>query len=77
MIGLNLKQGDLYVALLSSIVALFSTMNREECVKQQIAFHAAQLEKFQAELATIQRDKGDQCDNIESESSRSAKRCRI
>jgi hypothetical protein len=60
LVGQHHGRGELYAALKSSIVILFSTVNREECVKQQMEYHTAiikehesKLKALQAELATI------------------------
>ena len=49
--------GEFYVAMLSSIVLLFSTMDRERCIQQEkknlIAQHEARLEELDNELAAI------------------------
>eukprot|EP00985_Skeletonema_marinoi_P021047 scaffold12694_cov141-Skeletonema_marinoi.AAC.5 len=53
-------QGELYAAVLSSIMTLFSTMNREKCIQQEREYHAAKaaehiakVEELDKELATI------------------------
>jgi len=53
-------QGELYAAVLSSIMTLFSTMNREKCIQQERDYHAAKaaehtakVEELDKELATI------------------------
>jgi len=33
--------GEFYTALSSSIVTLFSTVNRKKCIQQQMEYHAA------------------------------------
>eukprot|EP00984_Skeletonema_dohrnii_P003705 scaffold1279_cov124-Skeletonema_dohrnii-CCMP3373.AAC.6 len=47
-------EGELYVALRSSIVALFSTVDRKQCLQQQRAYHMAKLEAIGAEIAAIE-----------------------
>lgn len=37
LVGLNFGQGELFVALKSSIAGVISTVNRKECLKQRIA----------------------------------------
>jgi len=56
-------QGELYAAVLSSIMTLFSTMNREKCIQQKMEYHAAKiaehkakLEELDKELATIKKE---------------------
>ena len=58
-------QGELYTALKSSIAGVISTVNREQCLKQQrgyhnaiIAEHMAKVEAIDAELAAIEAEKG-------------------
>eukprot|EP00984_Skeletonema_dohrnii_P013690 scaffold5689_cov122-Skeletonema_dohrnii-CCMP3373.AAC.4 len=47
-------QGELYAALVPSIAALFSTMNKKQCLQQQKAYHEAKLEKIKAEIAILE-----------------------
>jgi len=56
-------QGELYAAVLSSIMTLCSTMNREKCIQQKMEYHAAKiaehkakLEELDKELATIKEE---------------------
>ena len=51
LIGQHQGQGELYVALKSSIAEVISTMDRKECIKQEMAYHRAKLEELGAELA--------------------------
>ena len=93
MIDKSHGQGELYIALLSSIMALFSTVNLEECIQQERAYHAAKaaehttkVEELDAKLAMMEEEEAARSvgvDNInhrrnrvESEESRSSKRCR-
>ncbi len=46
-------QGELYLALISSIAALFSTVNKKQCLQQQRAYHMAKLEEIEAEITAI------------------------
>eukprot|EP00984_Skeletonema_dohrnii_P015595 scaffold6773_cov115-Skeletonema_dohrnii-CCMP3373.AAC.5 len=53
-------QGELYAAVVSTIMTLFSTMNREKCIQQERDYHAAKaaehtakVEELDKELATI------------------------
>ena len=50
LIGQHHGQGELYVALKSSIAGVISTVNRKECIKEQMAYHRAKLEELGAEL---------------------------
>ena len=53
LVALHNGQGELYIALRSSIAGVISTVNRKECLKQQRADLKARLEAIQAEIATI------------------------
>ncbi len=63
-------QGELYVALKSTIVALFSTSNRKECLLQKREYHAtkeaehrAMKEELDAEIARIEESESSQNGN--------------
>ena len=63
MIDRSHGQGELYVALLSSIMALFSTVNLKECIQQERAYHAAKaaehttkVEELDAKLAMMEEE---------------------
>ena len=47
-------QGELFIALKSSIAGVISTVNRKECLKQQRAVLKARLEAIEAEIASIE-----------------------
>ena len=47
-------QGELYAALVPSIAALFSTVNKKQCLQQQKAYHEAKLENIKAEIAVLE-----------------------
>ncbi|KAK1746036.1 hypothetical protein QTG54_002643 [Skeletonema marinoi] len=51
LIGRHHDQGDLYLALKSSIMTLFSTVNMKKCIQQQRAYHAAIVAKHAAIVA--------------------------
>mmetsp|Transcript_16208 Transcript_16208/g.32626 ORF Transcript_16208/g.32626 Transcript_16208/m.32626 type:complete len:470 (+) Transcript_16208:202-1611(+) len=53
LIGRHHGQGELYLALKSSIMTLFSTMNMKKCIHQERAYHAAKVEELDAKLAAI------------------------
>ena len=53
LVGHSHGQGELYLALKASISGVTSTVNRKQCIEEQIAYHAAKLEELGAELATI------------------------
>ena len=70
-------QGELYAAVLSSIMTLFSTMNREKCIQQKMEYHAAKiaehkakLEELDKELATIKEAVAKNEDNVYSQSNK-------
>ena len=77
-------QGELYAAVLSSIMTLFSTMNREKCIQQKMEYHAAKsaeyeamaaghrtkLEELDKELATIKEAVAKNQDNAYSQSNK-------
>jgi len=67
-------QGELYVALKSSIAGVVSTVNRKQCLHQQRAYHKAKLEAIETEIAAIEAADGDVA-QVASES-RSSKRRR-
>lgn len=48
LIGERHGQEELYVALLSSIMSLFSTMNRERCILEEKEYHAAKAAEYAA-----------------------------
>jgi len=72
--GRHHGQGELYVALKSSIAGVISTVNRKQCLQQQRAYHKAKLEAIEAEIAAIEAADGDVA-QVASES-RSSKRRR-
>ena len=51
LVGRNLEQGELYVALKSSIAGLMSTVNRKQFLKQQRARHEAIIAQHRATIA--------------------------
>eukprot|EP00984_Skeletonema_dohrnii_P018871 scaffold8924_cov106-Skeletonema_dohrnii-CCMP3373.AAC.6 len=62
LIGQNHEQGELYVALSSSIIALFSTINRQRCIQQEKEYHAAKAAEH-AEIAAEHRAKVEELEN--------------
>ena len=68
-------QGELYIALKSSIAGVISTVNRRECIQQQRAYHATKLEQLDAELAAMD-DAARGAVEVESEEPRRSKRRR-
>mmetsp|Transcript_34445 Transcript_34445/g.50725 ORF Transcript_34445/g.50725 Transcript_34445/m.50725 type:complete len:457 (-) Transcript_34445:66-1436(-) len=74
LIGRRHGQGELYVALRSSIAGVISTVNRKQCLQQQrayfrakIAEYRAKAEEVEAEISTIEAAEGHVVD-IENES---------
>jgi hypothetical protein len=51
LIGRRHGQGDLYGALSSSIMTLFSTVNRKKCIQQERDYHAKMIAKHAAIIA--------------------------
>jgi len=47
-------QGELYVALLSSIAGVISTVNLKKCIQQERAYHAAKVEELDAKLSLME-----------------------
>eukprot|EP00984_Skeletonema_dohrnii_P016092 scaffold7070_cov73-Skeletonema_dohrnii-CCMP3373.AAC.1 len=74
LVGRHHGQGELYVALKSSIAGVVSTVNRKQCLQQRRAYHRAKLEAIEAEIAAIEAADGDVA-QVASES-RSSKRRR-
>ena len=73
-------QGELYVALKSSIMTLFSTVDEKKCIEQEREYHAtkeaehrAKKEELDAKLAAME---GMQGNDVDGESERSNKRRR-
>ena len=63
LIGRTHGLGELYVASLSTIVALFSTVDRKRCLKEKLAYHLAKVDEIQAELASIDEEEGSDVDS--------------
>lgn len=49
---LNLKN-ELHLALSSSIIALFSTVNRKKCIQQERAYHASKAAEHTAKVVEL------------------------
>ena len=75
LIGQHQGQGELYVALKSSIAGVISTVNRKECFRQRRAYLVAELAELDAELEAINESERDVV-GVESGESRSSKRRR-
>jgi len=65
LIGRRHGQGELYAAVSSSLMTLFSTVNRKKCIQQERAYHAAivaehlaKVEELDAELRIIEASEG-------------------
>eukprot|EP00984_Skeletonema_dohrnii_P013066 scaffold5383_cov152-Skeletonema_dohrnii-CCMP3373.AAC.1 len=54
LIGRHHGQEELYVALSSSIMTLFSTVNMKKSIQQERAYHAAKVEELDAKLAAME-----------------------
>jgi len=61
LIGRHHGQGELYLALKSSIMTLFSTMNMKKCIHQERAYHAAIVAKH-AGIVAEHRNKMEELD---------------
>ena len=77
LVGRRHGQGELYVALKSSIAGVISTVNREQCIEAQMAYHASKLEEHASkleqlgvELAAIKAARGGRAQTGESHSSK-------
>ena len=82
-VGRYLDEGELYIALKSSIEEVMSTVNRKQCLQQQMAYHKAKiaehrasLEAAKVELAAIETEEVHDSTSIWSESPRSNKKLR-
>jgi len=62
LIGQNHGRGELYVALSSSIMTLFSTINRQRCIQQEKEYHAAKAAEH-AVIAAEHRAKVEELEN--------------
>ena len=58
LVGRHHGQGELYIALKSSIADLISTVDRKECIRQQMTYYAARLKELGSELAAIEAAEG-------------------
>jgi len=74
-------QGELYAAVSSSIMTLFSTVNREKCIQQKreyhaaiVAKHAAIVAELDAELATMKEAAGENQDEDDMDSQSNKRR---
>ena len=56
VVGLNYEQGELYVALKSSIAGVISTVNRKECLKQRIAEQRAIVAEYRTKIEAAEAD---------------------
>ena len=75
LVGHRHRQGDMYVALKSSIAGVISTVNRRECIKQQWEYHLAKAKQLEAELAAMDEAER-KVVGIERDESRNSKRRR-
>jgi len=83
LIGRHHDEGEVYMALKSSIAGLISIVNRKRCLQQEkayynaiIAEYRAKVEAVEAEIATIEAAEGHAVDIMRSESLRRNKRRR-
>ena len=75
LVGQKHGQGELFVALKSSIAGVISTVSRKQCLRQQRAYHRARIDDIEAEIATIEEAEEELVEEIRNES-RSNKRRR-
>ena len=83
LVGRHHGQGELYIALRSSIAGVISTVNRKECLKQQSAYYEAKMVEFKkkmeavnAEIAVIEASEESTMSNgSESRSSKKRRAC--
>ena len=50
LVGRHHGQGELFVALRSSIAEVMSTVNRKECLKQENSYYSAKIAEFRAKM---------------------------
>ena len=62
LVGRHHGQGELFIALKASIAGVISTVDRKECIRQQIAYHQEKLKELSTELAAIEAAEGAQGD---------------
>mmetsp|Transcript_26940 Transcript_26940/g.39388 ORF Transcript_26940/g.39388 Transcript_26940/m.39388 type:complete len:440 (-) Transcript_26940:101-1420(-) len=58
LVGRTHGLAELHVALKSSIVTLFSTVDRVKCLEQEMAYHQARIASLQAQIGAIKRAEG-------------------
>jgi hypothetical protein len=63
-------QGELFDALKTSIIRLFSTVNMKECIQQQRDYHAAMVAELDAKLVTMEESDRNVTQNMETQSSK-------
>ena len=51
LIGEKHGHNELYTALSSSIMSLFSTVSRKKCIKQEMEYHAMKVSEYAAIMA--------------------------
>ena len=53
LIGRSCGQEELFAALKTSIIGLFSTVNMKKCVLQERAYYAAKIAEYKAKLEEL------------------------
>ena len=53
LVGRHHGQGELYIALRSSIAGVISTVNRKECLKQQSAYYEAKMVEYKKKMEAV------------------------
>lgn len=81
LIGRTHDQDELYVALKTSVMGLFSTVNKKKCIQQQreyylakIAEYRTKVEELNAELATMEEMGEKQIEEEDAETRRNKRR---
>ncbi len=59
LVGRHHGQGELYIALKSSIAGVISTVSRKACILQERDYYLAKVEQLNTELAGIEAAEGD------------------
>jgi hypothetical protein len=70
LIGRRHGQGELYDALKTSIMGLFSTVNMKKCVQQQRDYYAAIVAELDAKLAAMEESESDVTQNTETQNNK-------
>ena len=58
LVGQSHGQGEVYVALQSSIAGVISTVNEKQCIQDQMTYHLAKAEELDAKLVAMNEAEG-------------------